>query len=304
MNYKKYCRQALVVLLIGMLTLGMSMAAFAASVKPQQVPSGSDPILPGCTSYKIDQSALQPGRQTYNLTVSPFAEIEQTTDADRNSSPVLPAGANVTITLYNGDEGQYIDWASNHYFRAVLIKGGSGGGNLYFNDSPVNQANFFHNPINPSGKFADISHITFYYCGTQTQTRPVQPQLQRPQHAQQGGPARGLMIQMRGKPFQTDLPPVIVSGRTLIPLRAVANGLKATVDWNALSKIVTITRGGVTITFNLDHETFAVNGVQQRFDVKPQIMNNRTFVPLRFIAQSLGEKVHYDASTLNITIGD
>lgn len=117
-------------------------------------------------------------------------------------------------------------------------------------------------------------------------------------------------IKVRGMNLKFDVPPVIKEGRTLIPVRAVMNGLGASVEWNDEEKTVTITRDDKTIILNLQPNpetgkyTATVNDETIELDVPAQLISNRTFVPLRFIAQTLGETVDYDEETGEIDIGD
>lgn len=103
-----------------------------------------------------------------------------------------------------------------------------------------------------------------------------------------------------------DTPPVIKDGRTLIPVRAITEALGAEVVWDAVYKTVTINRDAITLVLTLDTKEVSItkDGVTttQTLDVPSQLMNNRTFVPLRFISEALGEKVNYEAETGDIDI--
>lgn len=112
-----------------------------------------------------------------------------------------------------------------------------------------------------------------------------------------------IKITVRGVIVECDVPPVIKDGRTLIPVRAVMLGLGAEVKWDELARTVTVTRSGKTVTLNLMSGDAFVNGRKVELDVPAQIIKNRTFVPLRFIAESLGEKVEYVEQTGEINIG-
>jgi hypothetical protein len=111
-------------------------------------------------------------------------------------------------------------------------------------------------------------------------------------------------IRVRGRYLKYDVPPVIKEGRTLIPVRAIMNGLGAKVDWDKEKKIVTVTRDEKVIILKLDSEEVLVNGKTVIIDCPARVMCNRTFVPLRFISQTLGEKVDYDEDTGEIDVGE
>ncbi|MCR4442098.1 MAG: copper amine oxidase N-terminal domain-containing protein [Peptococcaceae bacterium] len=124
--------------------------------------------------------------------------------------------------------------------------------------------------------------------------------------AQNHGQAKKLeeRIRVRGMSLKFDAPPVIKEGRTLVPVRAIMNGLGAEVKWDPETKTVTITRDDKTIVLNLVTGEVTVNEESVTIEVPAQLISNRTFVPLRFIAQTLGEKVEYDEQTGEIDIGE
>lgn len=99
-----------------------------------------------------------------------------------------------------------------------------------------------------------------------------------------------------------DTPPVIKQGRTLIPVRAISEAMGANVDWNAEEKIVTITKGDKVIVFNLTENKVYVDEAEITVDVQAEVMNNRTMVPLRFIAEQLGLNVEYHEEIQTIVI--
>lgn len=109
-------------------------------------------------------------------------------------------------------------------------------------------------------------------------------------------------IKVNGQKFKFDIPPVIKDGRTLIPVRAVMNGLGAKVEWDPDTKTVTITKGDTVVQFVLGENKVIVNGQEITLDVPAIEISNRTFVPLRFLSEIFGEKVKYDEKTGNIEI--
>ncbi|WP_206659753.1 copper amine oxidase N-terminal domain-containing protein [Acetivibrio mesophilus] len=118
---------------------------------------------------------------------------------------------------------------------------------------------------------------------------------------------------VKGKDVKFDVPPVIKDGRTLIPVRAVTNALGATVEWDEKSKTITVSKavyssvyGASTtvIEINLDSDIVIVNGEKVKIDVPAQLVNNRTMVPLRFIAQVLKQSVEWDEELSAVIIDD
>lgn len=99
-----------------------------------------------------------------------------------------------------------------------------------------------------------------------------------------------------------DTPPVIRSGRTLVPVRALVEGMGATVEWNEEDSSVVIEKGNIKIQLQLRNRFAYVNGREITLDVLPETINNRTVVPLRFILQQLGYAVDWDTENELIEI--
>lgn len=104
--------------------------------------------------------------------------------------------------------------------------------------------------------------------------------------------------------FKFDTPPVIKGGRTLIPVRAITEGFGAEVSWDEETKMVTITKDDIEIVLPLDDSTVYVNGEEVQLDTKSEVMNSRTYLPLRFIVETLGYKISWDEETDTINIED
>jgi hypothetical protein len=99
---------------------------------------------------------------------------------------------------------------------------------------------------------------------------------------------------VRGKKIGFDAAPVIKKDRTLVPVRAIAESLGAVVNFDPTTNTVTITKDSKTIQIVLGQTKVYVNGQEVTMDVPAANISNRTFVPIRFIAQILGETVNYD----------
>jgi len=114
----------------------------------------------------------------------------------------------------------------------------------------------------------------------------------------------GNMIEVvvNGKKLIFDNQPQIVDGRTLIPIRAVSEALGANVEWDIMTQCVTISRGNDNIVMAVNKNTYLKNGNTLTLDVPPQIVNSRTLVPIRVIAESYGCEVTWDAANKRVII--
>ncbi len=101
--------------------------------------------------------------------------------------------------------------------------------------------------------------------------------------------------------------PVIVEGRTLVPIRAVIEAFDGSVAWDATERRVTVTLDENALDLWIGKSTASLNGTTLPVDrenprVIPVIMSGRTMLPLRFVSESLGIDVQYEASAKMITL--
>ncbi|MGO4890665.1 stalk domain-containing protein [Anaerobacillus sp. MEB173] len=115
---------------------------------------------------------------------------------------------------------------------------------------------------------------------------------------------KGMKVFVNGTHPVFDVPPVIKSGRTLIPIRAVSEALNAEVDWNAEEQKVTIKRDGVTIELFLGENIAYIDGKEMILDVPAGLHNSRTVVPLRFISEALNSFVDWEPESGSVIIVD
>ena len=89
-----------------------------------------------------------------------------------------------------------------------------------------------------------------------------------------------------------DAAPYVADGRTMVPIRALTETFGAKVDYDNDAKTVTIVDGDTTVVMTIGETTYTVNGEEQTMDVAPVIgSGDRTYVPVRFVAEALGYKV-------------
>ena len=93
------------------------------------------------------------------------------------------------------------------------------------------------------------------------------------------------------------------ANRTLVPIRFVSEALGAEVDWATETRRVTIKDAGRQIILVIDSKNTLINGQSTAIDCAPVIMPpGRTFVPLRFVSETLGAQVDWSAETQEIAI--
>lgn len=111
-----------------------------------------------------------------------------------------------------------------------------------------------------------------------------------------------IKVYLDGKPLAFDVPPMIDSGRTLVPLRAIFEAMGAKVDWREDTRTVTAVKGNTTVVMKIGSTSPTVNGKTVALDVPAKIVKNRTLAPLRFVGEAFGGKVEWEASTRTVRI--
>jgi len=108
--------------------------------------------------------------------------------------------------------------------------------------------------------------------------------------------ATTIPIYIQGKQVKPDTPPIMQNDRTFVPIRYIAESFGAKVNWNEQIQQVTIDSGNTHIVLHIGNRIAQKNGTDIELDVAPFIKNNRTYVPLRFISETLGHYVDWDAT--------
>ena len=104
-----------------------------------------------------------------------------------------------------------------------------------------------------------------------------------------------IVMTLNDKAFYNDVAPVIVDNRTMVPIRVITEMFGGTADWNEETKEVTLTIDGKVIKMT-------VGVVLEEYGTAPAIISDRTFVPVRFVADELGAETSWDDATKTVTI--
>ena len=110
------------------------------------------------------------------------------------------------------------------------------------------------------------------------------------------------VARLDGQPVTLDTPPVIVNGRTLVPLRPIIEGLGGAITWVPETRSVEVQFNGTTLLLQIGNRTAVVNGDAVMLDVPAAIMNGRTMLPVRFVSEHLGAEVQWEELTKTVTI--
>lgn len=100
---------------------------------------------------------------------------------------------------------------------------------------------------------------------------------------------------VNGKSQIGDVAPMILDGRTMVPIRFISETLGAQVNWDSAARTVTIQLDGVTMTMTIGE-------MIEGFDAAPVIQNGRTLVPIRYVAEKLDANVMWVPATQQIII--
>ena len=100
---------------------------------------------------------------------------------------------------------------------------------------------------------------------------------------------------------EIDSEPIIINNRTLLPIRAVMEEIGGTVNWDNETQEITLTYQGDIIRLVIDSTTAYLNDTAITIDTAPVIINGRTMLPIRFIAESFHFDVVWDNQTITIT---
>ncbi|MEZ4812729.1 MAG: copper amine oxidase N-terminal domain-containing protein, partial [Caldisericia bacterium] len=100
-----------------------------------------------------------------------------------------------------------------------------------------------------------------------------------------------------------DTAPYISSAnRTLVPVRAISQAFGAEVGWDQTARRVTVQLEDIDLSMVIGQQTAVLNGEFVTIDQPPEIVNGRTMVPFRFIAESLGAEVAWNGEERLITM--
>jgi hypothetical protein len=255
--------------------------------------------------------------QTGNLFVKGLHRIEVLTDEPQKwdapqanpGSGTVPVGSIITLSnIYTDDDKIYYttdgsiptmdspmyNWVARRWWpsRADVL------GTINRPIGPINQDTTIKAiTIGPGKLDSEVVTFTYKIAGDGDDPKPTAKVIQLTIGKTEAS--------VDGKPYTLDARPYInaEAGRTLVPVRFISEALNAEVAWDPITRQVTIKDTGKDIALTIGSREVKVNGVSQTIDCAPVISpSGRTFVPLRFIIETLEAEVKYDPSNGQILI--
>ncbi|MCL2837732.1 MAG: stalk domain-containing protein [Oscillospiraceae bacterium] len=111
-----------------------------------------------------------------------------------------------------------------------------------------------------------------------------------------------ITVTLNGERVDFDVSPIIIDNRTLVPFRAIFEALDMEVEWDNDTRTAIGENDDVRIELPIDSTTAYINGEDVTLDAPAMLHNERTMVPLRFIAEATGADVEWDEDTRTVVI--
>jgi len=113
-----------------------------------------------------------------------------------------------------------------------------------------------------------------------------------------------IKITVNGRTVKPDTSPAIIGGRTLVPIRAVAEALNYSIQWDPTTQVVTMisATGSNVLGFQIGYYKVYKNGSFYPLDVSPIIFNGRTYLPVRAAAEAMDAKVSWISDSRTVSI--
>lgn len=109
-----------------------------------------------------------------------------------------------------------------------------------------------------------------------------------------------ICIYADGKKVESDTAPVIKNDRALVPIRVISEALGAEVEWDDENKSVTITLDAKTILLNIGSSDMKTEGKTISLDTAPELINDRTMVPIRAVSEAFDKQVDWKTGCIVI----
>ena len=207
-----------------------------------------------------------------------LADISETAVAQRTFAAVLSNG-DLMLGTCSASPKQITDYLLSVGAKDAMLLDGGASSMLYANGKTLTNAG------------RKLNNVIAIYDGAQNTP---------------GAPASsGVGVTVDGKAVQwTDAAPFIdANDRTMVPLRAVSDALGLSVNWDTSTRVASFSDGGKTLYFPIGSTTArASDGRTIAMDTAAVLVNDRTYAPVRYLAEFFGRTVEWDGATRTVVI--
>ena len=223
-------------------------------------------------TIKVDSKAAESNLMIGEVTCDK-SEIEVTAGEGGTYTVVIPASPSATYTFTAEVSGDWITNSKTPEVKAVVV-------------------NTYGTTSSSGGHSSHRKNNTTNTTDKNTEETPADKPAETKTIKMQIG---NKIVTVGENTITNDAAPLIRNDRTMVPIRIITETLGGKVDWNEAAKEVTLTIDGREIKMT-------IGKVLEKYGVAPVIINDRTFVPVRFVADELGATVAWDDATKTVTM--
>lgn len=115
-------------------------------------------------------------------------------------------------------------------------------------------------------------------------------------------PEQRIPVYLNNSEICFELDPIIVNGRTLVPMRAVFEALGAKVTWSGETKTATAKKDSLTVTVQIDSDTMRKNNQIISLEAPAMLYYGNTLVPVRAVSEAFGAEVRWSDEERSVYI--
>ncbi|MBQ7040431.1 MAG: copper amine oxidase N-terminal domain-containing protein, partial [Clostridia bacterium] len=153
-------------------------------------------------------------------------------------------------------------------------------------------------PVNAIGTLAEIYNNNTYNASKVVPSAKPEKEI----IADANRPNTEIAVKLNDTWMNFDVPPVIINGRTMVPMRAIFEALGCSVSWHGEEQTAVGNRNGKTVMVTIGSNDAFIAGESATVDQPPVLIDGRTLVPLRFISEAFGCNVEWEAETKSVFI--
>lgn len=221
-----------------------------------------------------------------------------------NMQPLIVGDKIIAVDFATNDGGELFYILNDTEFNFVADQDP---GAVDPNATYDNLGKFDYLPVTSQNIDAELAKWGSDTTAPPTQTQPTDTPA--PEPTQQ--PATSLVpthspseigVYINGQLQSFEVQPQTIDDRTFLPLREIGESLGLTVGYDSATHTATLTKGSLTVVHVIGSTTITVNGTAQEFDVASTVIENRTLVPVRMLAEAIGADVQWEGATRTVTI--